>query len=174
MPAGRQGFTLIELMVSVSIIVVLIGMGAASMSQFYARDKIISAKSEVISVLKMARNYAVTDQSPADYGPQLDAVAVVLDITTRQLSVVPMNSINLGVGKSYSATKITDSEVNISWNELGTNLIFSTGTGKLLKIVGPITEPVAFDYVKVVSISTAGTGETAVIKIDAMGVISGQ
>lgn len=173
----NKGFTLIELMVSVSIIVVLIGMGAASMSQFYARDKIISAKSEVISVLKMARNYAVTMQFPAEYaenGWQLDAVEVVHDIP-RQLSVVAATTKSISnstlekKGSPYFTTTIKDSEVTLS--SVDSDVIFSVPEGKLLNRNGT---PKDKDYVKTIFIGAAGVGETMVVKINAMGVISGQ
>ena len=106
-----KGFTLVELMVSVAITVVLVGVGVTSMTRFYARDKITAAKNELVSGIKLARTYATTSQVPAGYAAQLDYVALTLS-TDGTLTVYPVN-VGLGVGTSYFSKVIKKPEVPV-------------------------------------------------------------
>ncbi len=61
----RNGFTLIELLVAITIGGVLIGLGSVSLNKFNEQQKVEAVKNEVLSNLRLARNYAVTNQLPS-------------------------------------------------------------------------------------------------------------
>ena len=64
----KLAFTLVELMVVVAIVMVLTGVGAASLNRFNNNQKLEGAKEELIADLKLARNLAITNQVPAGSG----------------------------------------------------------------------------------------------------------
>jgi type IV fimbrial biogenesis protein FimT len=61
---GRAGFTLIELMVTVSIVLILAASATPSFYQFIQTNQISSVQSEFIAVLALARNEAVKRNLP--------------------------------------------------------------------------------------------------------------
>ncbi len=70
------GFTLVELIVTVSIIMILTGVGAMSLNSFNGVKELESVRDEVGNHLKLARNYAITKQLPVGKGTGLDYVRV--------------------------------------------------------------------------------------------------
>ncbi|MEI8067766.1 MAG: prepilin-type N-terminal cleavage/methylation domain-containing protein [Candidatus Shapirobacteria bacterium] len=81
-----KGFTLIELMVSVTIMAILLGVGVVSLNNFNNSQKVETTKNELISSLKLARNYAITMQLPNGVSGTLNYVQVDLK-TNGQISV---------------------------------------------------------------------------------------
>lgn len=61
---NKNGFTLIELLVAISIGAVLIGIGAVSLNRFNEQQKIESVRQEVLSYLRLARNYGINNKLP--------------------------------------------------------------------------------------------------------------
>jgi len=61
-----KGFSLVELMVVVTVIMVLAGMGAVSLSKFNHNQNLDERKEELISDFKLARNMAITNQLPSN------------------------------------------------------------------------------------------------------------
>jgi prepilin-type N-terminal cleavage/methylation domain-containing protein len=162
----RHGFTLIELLVVVAISLVLIGGGVLAATQFLAREHLVTSRNEIVSAIKLARNYAITTQKPAGYAPQLDYVAVTMT-TGGQLAVWP---VNLGTsGASYFSKNISNTGVVLTAIDYG-DLLFSVPEGKLLLSGGAL--PVDVNYLKTVKISSAeGVAETLTISVDAGGKI---
>lgn len=163
----RQGFTLIELMVTVAIGIVLVGVGVVSMTKFLSREHMASARTEILSAVKLARNYAVTDQKPSTFSDQLDLVAVTIG-ANGQLSVWPVNLIS-GTGASYLTENVSSNGAIITPVDYG-ELLFSVPEGKLLMPDG-ITPVGSGDTVAVLISSAEGVAETMTVSVDAGGKI---
>jgi type IV fimbrial biogenesis protein FimT len=58
-PRNESGFTLMELMVTVSISAILLAIGAPSFSSFVLSQKVSAASSDVTSMLTFARSEAI-------------------------------------------------------------------------------------------------------------------
>ena len=162
----RHGFTLIELLVVMAILLVLIGGGVLAATQFLGREHLVTARNEIVSAIKLARNYAITTQKPAGYVPQLDYVAVTMT-SGGQLAIWP---VNLGTsGASYFSKNISSSGVVLTAINYG-DLLFSVPEGKLLLASG--LAPTDVNYLKTVTISSAeGVAQTLTISVDAGGKI---
>ena len=124
------GFTMIELLVVLAITVVLVGIGVMSMGLFSSRDNVASAKNELLSAIKLAKNYAMTMQSPAGYVDQLDYVAVIVK-PSGVVEVYPVSA-NYGVGISYFSKTLGSADVKIGPVNFG-DLMFSVPDGKLVE-----------------------------------------
>lgn len=61
---NNKGFSLIELLVSITIILVLTGIGVTSFSNLSKTKKVITVKNELASLIKLSRNLAITRQLP--------------------------------------------------------------------------------------------------------------
>lgn len=60
----KKGFTLIELIVAVSIMLMLLGIGSYTISGFTQSRKVMAARNELTTYIKLARNLAMTNQLP--------------------------------------------------------------------------------------------------------------
>ena len=58
----KNGFTLIELIVAIAIAMMIVGFGSVALNDFNEKQKISGAVKEIVSNLRLARNYAVTNQ----------------------------------------------------------------------------------------------------------------
>lgn len=59
-----RGFTLIELVIAVSIGLLMIGVGTVYFNNFNAKQRLKTTKSELVALLKQARSFAKTQQQP--------------------------------------------------------------------------------------------------------------
>lgn len=85
----QTAFTLIELMVAVTIMMLMAGGGVIYLNNFNSRQKLASAKSQVVSALKMAQDYAKTKQlaTNATDGTQSPVRCVAADFTNNKVSI---------------------------------------------------------------------------------------
>src|SRR5271166_3593547 len=67
-PTGARGFTLIELMVSLSVLVILTTLTAASMSSMLNNNFIYATQTEFVASLALARSEAVRRGLPVVVG----------------------------------------------------------------------------------------------------------
>lgn len=129
------GFTLIELIVTVTVIMVLVGAGSVSMSNFNGIKELEAAREQVGNHLKMARNLAITKQLPEDNISKLEYVRVNFDGN----KVIIEGVDNLGTGYTsppYSTTSVkTESGVNINPSS---NFGFMKSTGQLTDANGKL------------------------------------
>lgn len=58
------GFTLIELIVAVTIGLLVLGFGIVVLNDFNQRQKLEAVKNELMANLRLARNYAITNNLP--------------------------------------------------------------------------------------------------------------
>jgi prepilin-type N-terminal cleavage/methylation domain-containing protein len=162
----KRAFTLIELLVVVAISLVLVGGVSLGATKFLSREHLVSTGNELLSDIKMARNYAITSQKPAGYAAQLDYVAVTMT-AGGQLAIWP---VNLGTsGPSYFSKNVSSSGVVLTPINYG-EILFSVPEGKLLVANGQA--PADVNYLKTVTVSSAeGVAETMTISVDAGGKI---
>lgn len=135
----RRGFTLIELMVVVTIGLLLVGGISVSTGRFLARERVASSANELVSVINIARNFAVTNQVPVGF-TGLDYVAVTLT-SSGLVSVFPVNN-TTGIGSSYLSKQAGNLGINFTPINFG-GLLFGAGSGKL---VGKNADPSYVSY----------------------------
>ena len=64
---GMRGFTLVELLVGISLVALLLALGLPSMSQYIQNNKISSAASNYYAGLQMARAEAIRRNVPVEF-----------------------------------------------------------------------------------------------------------
>lgn len=163
----KRGFTLIELMVTVTIGIIMVGVGISSMNTYLAKEHLSAARNDILSSIQMARNYAITTQNQSSFAQQLDYVAVTLT-AAGQLTVWPVNLIS-GSGPSYFTKDVSNDDVVLTPINYQ-SLLFSVPEGKLLVPDG--SAPVDIGTTVMVRISSIeGIADTMSISIGAGGKI---
>ncbi|MDD2483192.1 MAG: prepilin-type N-terminal cleavage/methylation domain-containing protein [Candidatus Shapirobacteria bacterium] len=59
---NRNAFTLIELLVAITIGMLVVGFGSVALNDFNEKQKVEATRQELLSNLRLARNYAITNQ----------------------------------------------------------------------------------------------------------------
>ncbi|MPN30847.1 hypothetical protein SDC9_178318 [bioreactor metagenome] len=75
-----KGFTLVELMVVVAIMIILTGIGAASLNKVNNNQELDGLKNELVNSFNLARSMAITNQLPATMNDSLKFVLVTMTI----------------------------------------------------------------------------------------------
>jgi type II secretory pathway pseudopilin PulG len=170
------GFTIVELLVGLGIVMLLVAGGVMSMGRFASRDKVIAAKNEVVSGIKLARNYAMTMQRPSGFTTQLDSVMIVINAGV--MSAYPVTKdIMPNVNNPYFSKKIASNDMVITPIMWGT-LAFSVPEGKLLNYASSMaanpTFPVDVNYRLSIGISPTdvAVGETRTVIVFPQGTIN--
>ncbi len=169
-----KGFTLIELMISITILTLTIGGGMVYLNNFNASQKIQTTKSNLISILKQARSFANTSQLPKNPGSDpLRCVMVTIDNSG-------LATIKTEYGSVYLTKQVADSNVTITLtnqsNYVNVVPCFAYYSGKLLvpgsnpNVYDTLTSGTAFYY----SIQTAelGAGTTDIVSVNQSGTIN--
>lgn len=124
------GFTLVELIVTVSIIMILTGVGAMSLNSFNGVKELESVRDEVGNHLKLARNYAITKQLPVGKGTGLDYVRV--SFSGNNITIAGVDGTTVYPESPYS-TKILPVGISVSsTSDFG----FAKSTGQLKTSTG--------------------------------------
>lgn len=166
-----RGFTLIELMVVVTIGMLLVAGVSVSTGSFLARERISSSTKQLISTINLARSFAVSNQTPSGF-TGLDYVAVTLT-SAGLVSVFPVNN-NTGIGNSYVSKQVGDLGISFTPINFG-GLQFAAGSGKLLgKNADPsyVSYPLPSTSNVGVTISSAETSQFRQIIINPFGSIN--
>jgi prepilin-type N-terminal cleavage/methylation domain-containing protein len=93
----QAGFSLVELLVVVAVILVLTGIGSYSISKFTNTSKLVKLGDYLSSQIKLARNLAITNQIPSGL---TDLSYVQVSILNNKVTVEAFN--NAGVGTTNS------------------------------------------------------------------------
>jgi len=157
----EKGFSLIELMIVVTVMILLTGGSVAYVNRYRAWEKIRTTRDELETNLVLARNYAKTLQKPDGATGEVAYVAVTL--TAGGVLTAGMN----GVGTTYFSRDISPSGVAVS--TIGVNdLWFSAYDGKLVDLNGPRESSYT---VGVMISSSEGIGNTTGVTVNAFGLI---
>ncbi len=155
----KKGFTLIELMVTVSLMIILVGGGVIYLNNFNIRQKLDKAQAEVASTIKLAANFAKVKQSPLGNSDEVNYV---------RLRVNGLNveaDIN-GVGTTYFSKNILESGLTVTFNPA--ILYFWGGSGQLSNDVNGSFYGATQKADVRISINQ-GIAETRVIFINSLG-----
>ncbi len=158
-------------MVVVTISMVLMGGAAITISQYFAKERIATATTDMISILNTARSLAITNQVPASF-TGLDYVAVTLS-TTGQITVYPVN-IATGVGNTYLTKDLGNQGIVFSRIDLG-GLQFASGNGKLMgKNPSPsfVSYPLPSNSMVGVTVSSSEISGSRQVIINAYGAVT--
>jgi prepilin-type N-terminal cleavage/methylation domain-containing protein len=147
----NKGFTLIELLVAISVGMVLVGFGSVSLNNFNQNQKVESVKEELLSNLKLARNYAVTNQLPDDSPVDTDRIAVEIDIDGLMIIKTEKND-GTDAGHTFFSKDITPKGVVIT----APIIRFSINNGR--SIDGFLTIPIEAESANTRIINIAESG----------------
>jgi len=161
----NKAFSLIELLVAVSVMLLLAGGAFVYINDFGIKQKMGSTGKEIVSNLRLARNYALTGQRPGDDDLDYVEVQVGADGLMEAWS-------NGDVGSSYYSVDISPIGIGISVVP-DESLFFGAYGGKMLKDDGGTLIPFSVDEsVKIIIGSSEDVGETKVIEIKSSGMIN--
>ena len=133
------GFTLVELMVSVTIMVVLLAIGTFSISQFIETKKVLGVKDELLTQIKLARNLSITNQLPDQ---TFDLKFVKVTILNKNINVDGIKSDGITTLSFFTKNISTDTDLTINLKNNGTNVTsfgFSGRSGRLTDGNGNLT-----------------------------------
>lgn len=147
---NKNAFTLIELMIAITIGLLTVGLGAVSLNDFNERQKIESTRQELLANLRLARNYAITNQFPGGSSSDTDRVAVDIDINGL-MTVGTQTSGNVGTGYTFFSKDITSGDILITPNKL---IKFSVTDGR--SINGIINIGISGNILKNIRIDDSG------------------
>lgn len=151
----KKGFTLIELLVAMAIGMVLVGFGSVTLNDFSKSQKVEAVKEELLSNLKLARNYAITNQLPDDSPVDTDRVAVIFDSDGLMTIKTQKKNNSFDGSHTFFSKDITPKDVTITANNY---IRFSIIEGR------------SIDGIVNISIESEGA-DTKNINIDASGLI---
>jgi prepilin-type N-terminal cleavage/methylation domain-containing protein len=122
----KLGFSLVELLVVVAIILVLTGIGSYTISRFTQTRNLVKLRDYLSSQIKLARNLAITNQLP---GGGLDLKYVKVVILNNRLTVEGVNNNGIGTTESpYFSNKL---EISGNADVTESNFGFWGQTGRL-------------------------------------------
>lgn len=132
----KLGFTLVELMVVVAVMIILTGIGAASLNKINSNQELNGLKNELIASFNLARSMAITNQLPT--AMDNDSLKFVL--------------VTMAIGGSVKVDAITAGGNTVPYfsknnNSITTNSIFgfSIENGRLTNNTGVLVDdPLCF------------------------------
>ncbi len=156
----KRGFTLIELIVAMSVMLLLLGIGSYSISKFTQSRKVMVARNELTTYIKLARNLAITNQLP-NKKTNLKYVRVTLSGMT--ISVVGIDD----NGVSFSGFPYFSKTIDAKGVTTGGLLTFGFSglSGKLTDSNGNLDD----NYL---SVNVTEGVDTYSIKVDSLGIIT--
>ncbi|PJE66808.1 hypothetical protein COU93_02245 [Candidatus Shapirobacteria bacterium CG10_big_fil_rev_8_21_14_0_10_36_6] len=151
------GFTLIELMVAIALMIIFAGSGVVYLNNFNVKQKLDKAKAEVVSMVKMSQNYAKIKQTPVGNSDEVRYVRLRKNGSNIEADIN-------GIGTTYFSSNITDNGLTITFD----NLYFWGGSGQLSSDVnGTFFGPT--DKVNITITLNQGISETRVVVINSLG-----
>lgn len=166
-----KGFTLVELLVVITIGALMVGMGMIQINSFLNTQRVNSQNSEVLSVVRLAKNYAVTMQSPAGYTQPVNYIAIEITSGGR-MRISPGNNISgISVGTTYLEKNLDLKYTEVTPVVFG-DIVFGIPDGKLMMLVGNQAVPRPNDYSYNIMVrSSQDTTKTNGVLIKSSGVV---
>ncbi|MBP6867104.1 prepilin-type N-terminal cleavage/methylation domain-containing protein [Candidatus Shapirobacteria bacterium] len=161
----KNGFTLIELIVAVSVMMVLLGISYA-ISGFTKSRKVMSARNEMATHIKLARNLAITNQLP-DETTNLQYVRVTISGMTISVVGVAKNGSVFATAPYFSRTIEAKGVTTTIDGGLISSFGFDGISGKLTDSDGNLSDTV-------LTVDVTEGSEKYSIEINSLGVITGE
>jgi len=162
----KNGFTLIELIVAVSVMMVLLGIGSYAISGFTKSRKVMSARNEMATHIKLARNLAITNQLP-DETTNLQYVRVTISGMTISVVGVAKNGSVFATAPYFSRTIEAKGVTTTIDGGLISSFGFDGISGKLTDSDGNLSDTV-------LTVDVTEGSEKYSIEINSLGVITGE
>jgi len=157
MPAGRQGFTLIEVLISLTIIGLLFGFGFVSFRDYSRRQQLVSVARTIKGELRLVQSKASAGEKPASCNGAN---------TLSSYSFQIINSISYKVAANCLA-----GNVDIKTENLPDGISMSPASGTIsFKVLGQGTNITAGGSF-VITFTQAGTNNTSLVTVTAGGEI---
>ena len=133
----KKGFSLVELLVVVSIILILVGIGTYSINRFTQLNKVSEVRDYILTRVKLARTLSVTNQLP-DQSLGLSYVKVLVSGT--KIIVEGIDGVGVGTTETpYFSEELDMPEsttITVTNNSSAVNSFGFSGTsGRLICIV---------------------------------------
>jgi prepilin-type N-terminal cleavage/methylation domain-containing protein len=142
---NKIGFSLVELLVVVAIILILTGIGSYTISHFNQTSNLVKLRDYLSSQIKLARNLAITNQLPSG---SLDLKYVKVTISGGRLTVAGMEEGETGVGTTESPYFSNKLDIPGSVTVTDKNFGFWGRTGRLTDVNGEFFNgPVVIDLI---------------------------
>ena len=90
----ERGFTLIELMVTVSVAAILLAMAAPSLASFIRSNRLTSSANEMVATLQTARTSAVSNRARVVVCPSDDGATCADAVGGRWIAVMTRNGVD--------------------------------------------------------------------------------
>lgn len=162
----KNGFTLIELIVAVSVMMVLLGIGSYAISEFTQSRKVMSARDEMTTYVKLARNLAMTNQLP-DKTTNLRYVRVTISGMTISAEGVAKNGSVFTMAPYFSRTIEAKGVMADIDNGSISAFGFDGISGKLTDSDGNLRD-------NPLSIKVAEGSDNYLIRINSLGIITNE
>lgn len=166
---NNRGFSLIEMMVALGIMVLMSGGALTFFNSYSASQKVKSTKQELEDNLILARNYARGLKVPPGFGGTMNYVAV--NLTNGGVLTLGIN----GVGTTYFSRDI--SGVGVSTTVVsGEQILFSPYEGKLIytNLSGVLESRLSSYQIGIGISSVEGSGSTETVIVNAFGLVNGK
>lgn len=104
----KKGFTLIEMLITISILMVILGLAALNLTSFGKGTSVEGSRTQVKEALRQAESNSISNLSDTAWAVHLEANRVVI-----------FNGAAFNLNDSYNQVKILPSGANLSWNLAG-------------------------------------------------------
>jgi Tfp pilus assembly protein FimT len=115
--SAEAGFTFVELLVGMTMLVVLLGLGAFALRQFWLTHSLRGGREEVVTQLRQLQQRSVSESHPLVYGARFTVGSPTFGLvkfnphdtaTTADDSCVEMSTVTLGSDVQVSEVEFTD------------------------------------------------------------------
>jgi len=123
-----RGFTIVELLIVMAIMVVLVSISIAPLSHFRSTALIDQTKSDIISALTEARNLTLSSRDNTIYGVHFETSKVVMFKGSTYFALTPGNKVyELGDRVSITGINLSSGGAELTFRRL-TGEASKTGT----------------------------------------------
>jgi len=167
---AQDGFTLVELMVTVVIMIVLVSIGTAAINNFTQSKKLETVSDELMTQIKLARNMAITTQLPTGVTGDFSFVDVGVSgdftVTGRSIRKNPSTGVLTTIGTYFSKKIENTNGLTITSNL--PSFGFSLANGRLVNATSGafINGPATF------ILGMVGVATTRVFSINDLGLFN--
>ena len=162
------GFSLVELLVVVAVILVLVGIGSYSINQFTEEREVLEARDFLSDQTKLARNLALTNQLP-DGSADLNYVKLWFDGDVLMVAAYRDENPDYIIDSPYFSKKMDqDVEVTIKNNgEIVTSFGFFGKTGRLTDGEGNVSDGP-------IEVTVSDSGKSNKFNINSLGIVGNE